>query len=447
MGKNRKKQKNKEAARRELERLIAEAGEQIAPDCPHFEQCGGCSYRMLSYADQLGLKAVQVRQLFEPILQELYEKQFDEVFEGILESPRVLGYRNKMEFSFGDAEKDGPLELGLHARGSFYDIITVEHCQIIDEDMRRILAATLAYFREKKISYFHKRTHEGYLRHLLLRKAAFTGEILVDLVTASASGAMQPEGDTSSGSLLPEPEEILLEGWKQKLLSLDLSGSLAGILHTRNDRISDVVEDQGTQVLHGNGYFYEELLGLRFKISPFSFFQTNSAGAAVLYQKAREYVLQSADGAGSVGKVLFDLYSGTGTIAQILSPAAEKVYGVEIVEEAVAAARENASENGIKNCVFHAGDVLKAIDEIPEKPSFIILDPPRDGIHPKALPKILDFGVPHILYIACKAQSLARDLPVFQSAGYEPVRMCCIDMFPAARGVETVCLLSNTQEA
>ena len=168
-----KKRKNKEAAKRELERLIEEAGEKIPVDCPHFEHCGGCSFRMLSYEDQLGLKEKEIRALFTPILGERWE----EIFEGMIKSPVETGYRNKMEFSFGDAEKDGPLELGLHARGSFYDIISVEECRIIDGDMRKILSATLSYFRDAGVPYFHKRTHEGYLRHLLLRKGHFTGEI------------------------------------------------------------------------------------------------------------------------------------------------------------------------------------------------------------------------------------------------------------------------------
>ena len=206
-----------------------------------------------------------------------------------------------------------------------------------------------------------------------------------------------------------------------------------------NDGLSDVVKADSTEILYGKDYFYEEILGLRFKISPFSFFQTNSAGAEVLYEKAREYI-------GEIdGGVVYDLYSGTGTIAQVLAPVAKKVIGVEIVEEAVFAARENAKENHLDNCSFHAGDVLKVIDELKEVPDTIVLDPPREGVHPKAILKILDFGVKRILYISCKPTSLARDLVIFEEHGYKPVKAQCVDMFPWTRGIETICLFEKEE--
>ena len=229
---------------------------------------------------------------------------------------------------------------------------------------------------------------------------------------------------------------------KDALLAENYTGKMMGILHTKNDSVADTIINQGTDILYGQDYFYEELLGLRFKITPFSFFQTNSLGAEVLYETAREFVgdaLNNKDG----GKVVFDLYSGTGTIAQILAPVAKKVIGVEIVEEAVEAARENAARNGLHNCEFIAGDVLKVIDEIEEKPDYIVLDPPRDGVHPKALERIIRYGVPQMVYISCKPTSLARDLQVLQARGYEVKRVCCVDMFPATSGIETICLLER----
>ena len=182
-------------------------------------------------------------------------------------------------------------------------------------------------------------------------------------------------------------DDELLDGFTRALTELSYDGTLIGVLHTKNDSVADAVKDEGTQILYGQDYFYEELLGLRFKITPFSFFQTNSLGAEVLYELARSYVgeLDQQDGA-----TVYDLYSGTGTIAQMLAPVAKKVIGVEIVEEAVGAAKENAARNGLANCEFLAGDVLKVLDGIEEKPDFIVLDPPRDGIHPKALEKIIN---------------------------------------------------------
>ena len=197
------------------------------------------------------------------------------------------------------------------------------------------------------------------------------------------------------------------------------------------------MQSDETRVLYGQEYVYEELLGLKFKISVFSFFQTNSLGAEVLYSKAREYIGDTKD------KLIFDLYSGTGTIAQILAPVAKKVVGVEIIEEAVEAAKVNASLNNLDNCEFIAGDVLKVIDDLQDKPDLIVLDPPRDGINPKALQKIIDFGVDRMVYISCKPTSLARDLEMLQEQGYKVVKAAAIDQFPNTNHVETVCLLSK----
>lgn len=428
--------------------------------CVHFGACGGCTYQHLSYENQLKLKETQIRELLSPVIGAA-GGDFDTAFEGIMGSPRQFGYRNKMEFSFGDTCKDGDLALGMHKRGSFYDIVTVSECQIVDVDFRKILTAALTYFASQNISYFHKNTHEGYLRHLLVRKAAKTGEILVDLVTTTqlqrpdeafadtegkpdlVSVAFYNAQARMKGEIIRE--DALLGGFVEALTGLELDGRLAGILHTHNDSVADVIKDEGTDILYGESYFYEELLGLRFKISPFSFFQTNSLGAEVLYDVARRYVGDLKHTAGE-GAVVYDLYSGTGTIAQILAPVAKKVIGVEIVEEAVEAAKENAALNELSNCEFLAGDVLKVLDDIAEKPDFIVLDPPRDGIHPKALEKIIDYGVERMVYISCKPTSLARDLEVLQARGYRVERVRCVDMFPGTVHVESVVLMSRVEK-
>ncbi|MEE0673641.1 MAG: 23S rRNA (uracil(1939)-C(5))-methyltransferase RlmD [Enterocloster sp.] len=415
------KKRNGKCEGRLLEVLEASSLEQSEDACPHFGVCGGCLYQSLPYEEQLKIKEEQIKALLDSVCKS-YE------FEGIKGSPISDGYRNKMEFSFGDEYKGGPLALGMHKRGSFYDIVNTPQCQIVHEDFRKILTATLEYFTEKGMGYYRKLQHEGYLRHLLVRRAVKTGEILVALVTSGQTGAAgMPE------SL--EAEKVLLEEWKETLLALKMEGSFAGILHIRNDTLADVVQSDETTVLYGKGYFYEELLGLKFQITPFSFFQTNSLGAEVLYETARGYVGETKD------KVVFDLYSGTGTISQIIAPVAKKVVGVEIVEEAVGAAKENAEANGLHNCEFIAGDVLKVIDEITEKPDLIILDPPRDGIHPKALDRIINFGVDYLVYISCKPTSLVRDLVILQERGYKLERAVAVDMFPATANCETIAKL------
>ena len=389
--------------------------------CPHFNICGGCSYISMPYEESLKIKENQVRELLEPVLS---KQQSVCQIEPIRQSPVYYGYRNKMEFTFGDEVKDGPLALGMHKKGSFYDIVTVDGCRLVDDDYSAILRETLYYFEEKKTPFYHRYTHEGYLRHLLVRRASRTGEILAALVTTTQ-------------------QEVDLESWKERLLSLPLNGKFAGILHITNDSMSDAVKCDSSEILYGRDYFYEELLGLKFRISTFSFFQTNTCGAEVLYETAREYVGSLVKEAGKPDSIVYDLYSGTGTIAQLMAPVAKKVIGVEIVEEAVVAARENAKQNGLENCEFIAGDVLKVLDEIEEKPDFIILDPPRDGVHPKALSRIIGYGVEKLVYISCKPTSLARDLEIFIANGYEVQRCVPVDQFPWTTGIETVVLLSK----
>ena len=416
------KKKGSRLEGRLLEVLEKSPLETRNPVCSIFPDCGGCMYQTMSYESQLEMKAEQIKKLIDQAVKS--GGQVDEqgnpdyIFEGIKGSPKEFAYRNKMEFSFGDEYKDGPLSLGLHKKGSTYDVLNALDCKLVHEDMNKILACVLEYCREQGYAYYHKMQHTGFLRHLLLRRGNTTGEMLVNLVTTS-----QIETD--------------FQELKERLLNLKLEGKIVGFLHIINDSLSDVVKSDETRILYGQDYFYEEILGLKFKITPFSFFQPNSYGAEVLYETAREYIGDTKD------MTVFDLYSGTGTISQILAAVAKEVIGVEIVEEAVTAAGENAKLNGIENCRFIAGDVLKVLDEIEEKPDFIVLDPPRDGIHPKALPKIIDYGVNQMVYISCKPTSLARDLEMFLARGYRVEKVCCVDQFCQTVHVETVVLLSK----
>ena len=416
------KKKGSRLEGRLLEVLEKSPLETRNPVCSIFPDCGGCMYQTMSYESQLEMKAEQIKKLIDQAVKS--GGQVDEqgnpdyIFEGIKGSPKEFAYRNKMEFSFGDEYKDGPLSLGLHKKGSTYDVLNALDCKLVHEDMNKILACVLEYCREQGYAYYHKMQHTGFLRHLLLRRGNTTGEMLVNLVTTS-----QIETD--------------FQELKERLLNLKLEGKIVGFLHIINDSLSDVVKSDETRILYGQDYFYEEILGLKFKITPFSFFQPNSYGAEVLYETAREYIGDTKD------MTVFDLYSGTGTISQILAAVAKEVIGVEIVEEAVTAAGENAKLNGIENCRFIAGDVLKVLDEIEEKPDFIVLDPPRDGIHPKALPKIIDYGVEQMVYISCKPTSLARDLEMFLARGYRVEKVCCVDQFCQTVHVETVVLLSH----
>lgn len=411
-----------------LEVLERASFEDREPACPHFGTCGGCAYQTLSYENQLKIKEEQVKALLDAVI----EPKDSYIWDGIKGSPVQESYRNKMEFSFGDEFKDGPLALGMHKKGSFHDIVTVDSCKIVDRDYNQILETVLRFYEEKQIPFYKKMQHVGVLRHLVLRQVACSKDILVNLVSTTQQGMTGEHLDQEQLS-----KYLCLEELKEQLLALELNGTIVGFLHTHNDSLSDAVIPEKIVTIYGQDYLYEKILGLTFKISPFSFFQTNSKGAEVLYETARSYVGETKD------KVIFDLYSGTGTIAQMLAPVAKKVIGVEIIEEAVEAARENAALNGLANCEFIAGDVLKVIDDIADKPDIIVLDPPRDGIHPKAIEKIVAYGVEEMVYISCKPTSLARDLEILQARGYKVVRGCAIDQFVNTLHCESIVLLKK----
>ena len=381
--------------------------------CSHYELCGGCTYQTMRHEEELKLKERQVKRLLENSNIEIGS------WEGIVPAPSETGYRNKCEFSFGDEEKDGDLALGMRKRMSYYEVVTLKDCNIIDRDYLKIVQETLAFFQERKVPFYHKARHDGSLRHLVVRKGAATGKILVNLVTSSE---------------VP----FSVEAFRDMLLGLELEGKIGGILHSVNDGLADVVKSDEMKLLYGRDYFMEKLFDLEFKVSVYSFFQTNSAGAEKLYSIVKDF-------AGDVqNKMVFDLYCGTGTIGQIMAEAgSKKVVGIELIEEAVVAANENAKRNRLENCTFLAGDVLKMVDELEDKPDLIIVDPPRDGIHPKAIGKIIDFGAPEIVYVSCKPTSLVRDLEVFQQEGYRVEKVKLMDMFPRTAHVETVVLMSR----
>jgi 23S rRNA (uracil-5-)-methyltransferase RumA len=379
--------------------------------CPHFGDCGGCIYQNVDYSDQLKIK--------EDIVKKLLEKEGirDYEFLGIVKSPKEHGYRNKMEYTFGK-DKEGNEVLGLHRKGRFYEVVMTDKCNIVDDDFLKALNLTFDYAIKKGLPFYDKKTHKGFLRHLVVRKASKAGEILLNIVTTTE---------------LEHDFKELIEIYK----NVDFESRLVGVLHTQNDSWSDAVVCEKLNVLYGKDYLIEELLGLKFKISAFSFFQTNSYGAEKLYETVREFAGDVSD------KIVFDLYSGTGTIGIIMAPMAKKVIGIELVEEAVMSARENAKLNGLENCTFIAGDVSQKLKEINEKPDVVIVDPPRSGINPKALEDIVKFNAEKIVYVSCNPESLARDLKIFSEKGYKVEKVKCVDMFPHTYHVETVVLIER----
>lgn len=401
-----KKTKSGKAEVKMMELLESSPLETETP-CKHFNVCGGCSMLSVPYEKQLEIKERQVMDLF------LEQDIFGFNFQGIEKSPQTKEYRNKMEYTFGDEMKDGPLTLGLHKKGKHIDILTVDGCFLVDNDFINVLTSTVEYFNEKNTPYYRNMSHKGYLRNLVVRKGINTNEMMVNIVTSSQ-------------------EDFDMTEYKDMLLNLDLKADLVSILHTINDGLADAVNCDELRVLHGRDYIQEELLGLKFKISPFSFFQTNTKGAEELYKIAREFVGEHND------KVVFDLYSGTGTIGQVMAEKAKKVYGIEIIEEAVEAANKNAKLNNLTNCEFIAGDVAKTVNKLKAKPDIIIVDPPRPGVHKDAIRDISKFDSKEIVYISCNPKTLVLDLVEFKKYGYEVEKVKCMDMFPNTPHVETV---------
>lgn len=380
--------------------------------CKHNDNCGGCIYQEIPYQDQLILKGKEVLRLLEE------KKVTVAKYLGIEGSPQQFAYRNKMEYTFGDEIKDGELTLGMHKRGRFMSIVTVDECQLVDEDFNVILKATLNFCNEKGYDFYHKKSHIGLLRNLIIRKGVHTNEILVNIVTTSQMDFDELE-------------------FVKMIQSLQLQNKLVGVLHTFNDNVADFVYCDTLKILWGQDYYMEEVMGLRFKVSAFSFFQTNVLAIEKLYTEALS-LIKDLD-----GKTVFDLYSGTGTITQVLALRAKLAIGVELVAEAVDAAIENAKLNQLDNCQFIAGDVFEVLGELETTPDIIVLDPPRVGIHHKALKKIIDYGVEQIVYISCNPKSLAENLSTMQGYGYQVKSVKVFDNFPNTKHIEAVTLLTK----
>ncbi|WP_300386479.1 23S rRNA (uracil(1939)-C(5))-methyltransferase RlmD [Clostridium sp.] len=401
------KKKKEDYAELKLLSVDEKADYEIDPPCKYFGVCGGCTSQKLTYEKQLELLSDEVKELFENGNVKTGE------YLGVVGSKEQWEYRNKMEFTFGDFEKGGELTLGMHMKGKSFGIVTVDSCLIVDEDFRTVIKETVNYFKDKNLPYYRVMKRQGYLRHLVIRKAINTGELMINLVTTTQ-------------------EDFDLTEYVELLKSQNYKGKLVSILHTENNSLSDAVIPEKVNLLYGQDYITEELLGLKFKISPFSFFQTNTKGAESLYSIVRDF-MGDAD-----NKVVFDLYCGTGTIGQITAGKAKKVVGIELIEEAVEAAKENAKLNNLDNCEFIAGDVGEIIKTVKDKPDIIILDPPRSGVHPKALDYLIKFNAKEIIYVSCNPKTLVEDLLVLEKSGYKIVQTIVKDMFPNTPHAEVI---------
>ncbi len=380
--------------------------------CEHSQLCGGCQYQGMEYEIQLNQKAMEVGQLLEATEISV------EHLAPIMGSPDCYEYRNKMEYTFGDLDKGGPMTLGMHRKGNFMSVVTVAHCQLVPDDFNLILENVLEFC--KSYTKYHKKNHTGLLRNLILRRGVRTNELLINIVTSGESGFDEA-------------------GFTSMLLRLPLANHIVGILHTINDGVSDAVHCDELRILYGQDYYMETVMGLNFQVSAFSFFQSNVNAVEALYKEALSLIPDIK------GKVVYDLFCGTGTITQAIAQNAGQVIGIELVEEAVAAARKNANLNCLQNCTFFAGDVFQVLEEMDTKPDVIIMDPPRMGIGEKALNRIIGYGVKQLVYISCNPKTLANNLMMLQNRGYSAKYLRPFDNFPFTKHIECVCLLERKE--
>lgn len=392
--------------------------------CPHRDFCGGCAFNGEDYQEVLKIKESEALSN----IREKADLNIDSLnYQGILGCPPEwrFAYRNKMEYTFGDLVKDGPLQLGMHKKGNFMSVITVDNCQLVTDDFNMILGYTLDFAATSRLNHYHKKTHTGVLRNLIIRRGISTKEIIIDIVTSSEADEITDIGPRFDA-----------ERWKDGLLNLNLSDEIVGIMHTINDNIADAVSCDEQRILFGRDYYYEEICNLRFKVNVFSFFQTNVRAVERLYNEAVSLLPELK------GKTVYDLFCGTGTISQIVAKSAKEVVGIEIVEDSVEAAVSNTELNGITNCRFICGDVFQVLNEAEEgtlpKPDVIIVDPPRVGLRPKAVNQIASYGVPEILYISCNPKTMAMDLSDFRLLGYEPDYLKIYDNFCWTKHTEAV---------
>ena len=388
---------------------------EIREVCRDKDICGGCVYQGVPYEEQLSNKFGEVKGLLGK-----KDIRYGELLP-IEGAPFRYGYRNKMEYTFGDMEKNGPMTLGMHKKKHFMSIVTVDQCQLVHEDFNVILRGVLEFASSRGYTHYHKKAHKGLMRHLIVRRGIRTGELLVNVVTSSEDGFDE-------------------NAFVEMIRALPLENQVVGILRTINDRLADAVYCDELRVLWGRDYYNEEILGLKFKVSAFSFFQTNVDAVERLYSYAVSLIDDFEN------KEVFDLYCGTGTITQVLARKAKEVIGIELVEEAVEAAKANAALNGLDNCRFLAGDVFEVLDSLPDKPEVIVVDPPRVGISSNALEKIIGYGVKQIVYISCNPKSLADNLYYMQYYGYEIKSVKPFDNFPGTKHTECVAVLGKMKK-
>lgn len=405
--------------------LLSPSPDRVQAPCIHFGPCGGCKWQELSYPAQLVFKRQHVMDAFERLggFQAIDVKP-------VLGAERIFYYRNKMEFSFerrwrlpGEPDGEPDWAIGLHIPERFDKVLDITACQLQSETSSAIVNFTRDFVRAKRLPIYSTKTHTGYFRNLVIRESRRTGERMVNLVTA-------------------EDRADAMRNYTEGLLST--FPSVSTVVNNITQRKSQVAVGEYEKVYHGPGFITETIGHRTYRISANSFFQTNTEQAERLYDVARSFAALSGN------EVVFDLYSGTGTIALHLADQAKTVIGIESAEQSVIDARRNAEFNGVTNCEFLLGDLKDRLTKDAAwqmkypHPDVIIVDPPRSGMHEKVATQILQLSADRIVYVSCNPATQARDLKILTGDGRYAIRACQpVDMFPHTYHIENVVLLER----
>ena len=391
--------------------ILEKSEHRINRVCPVAKLCGGCDFHHMDYAEETRLKAERVRQCLNRIGGEQLESL------PILAAEETVCYRNKAQYPVG--EKNGRAYAGFFKAGT-HDVVENDRCGILPEEMDRVKNAVIDYVNQYRVSVYDETAHKGLLRHIYVRRGAVSGEILVCLAI--------------NGRAIPK-EKALIERLQK------IPGFATLVLSVNTKKGNTVLGDEEI-VLHGPGYIEDTLCGLTFRLSPKSFYQVNHAQAQRLYEAAISQAQITKD------DTVLDLYCGVGTITLCMAKAAGKVIGVEIVEQAVADARENAKRNGIENAEFFCGDAGAAALELESKGTaadVVVVDPPRKGLNADAIEALVRFAPRRIVYVSCDPATLARDVALLKERGYRLQNAMAADLFPRCAHVESlVCLTKQT---
>lgn len=412
-------------AEAEVDEVIYPSQERIKPKCKYFGTCGGCRQQDLIYEQQVIYKQKQVEEIFR-------QAGFNNfITENIIPSAKEFYYRNKMEFSFSDLrwlteeeiKSDNKFNrnfaLGLHIPKSFDKVLDIDECFLQSEISAGIVNFTREFFRQKNVSIYSTKTHEGYLRNLVIRKSAHTNDLMVNLVTSS-----------ENENLLKEFSSALNNNYDE----------ITTIVNNINLKKAAIAVGDYEKVFLGSGFIYDKIGNFKFRVSANSFFQTNTLQAEKLYQTALDFA--GLDG----NEIVYDLYSGAGTISIFISANAKEVYGFESVESSIFDANENLAINEIKNVRFFQADLYKTFLPVANtlpKPDVIILDPPRSGMHKNTIDDVIKLSPEKIVYVSCNPTTQVRDIKLLTEGGYKLIKIKPVDMFPHTFHIENVALLQK----